>query len=300
VDERIRELARRQHWVVTHAQLLRLGLSKEAIRWRVRRRMLRPLHRGVFLVDHELPPPLAAEAAALLALGKPAVLSHHTAAYLHQLLPHPAQSVHVTTPGRALAQRPGLRIHRATTLVRGDVRRHQRLPLTSPARTVLDLSATLPRHELEPLVAEAQRSHRVSERVLRGQLARNPGRRGTASLRALIEAPTGPAFTRSRAERKLLRLIRAAQLPPPRTNAPVADFEVDFLWPDQRLVAEFDSFSFHGDRAAFEADRARDQVLQAAGYAVVRITWLQLTDAPERVVALLARMLERRSAAGGS
>jgi very-short-patch-repair endonuclease len=60
-------------------------------------------------------------------------------------------------------------------------------------------------------------------------------------------------------------------------------------------VVEFDSFTFHGDRAAFERDRHRDGVLQALGHAVVRITWRQLTDEPEAVVALIARMLERRS-----
>jgi very-short-patch-repair endonuclease len=294
VEERVRELARRQHWVVTYAQLLGLGLSRQAIAWQVRRGRLLPLHRGVYLVENALPPPLAAETAALLAVGKGAVLSHRTAAHLHNLLPHPANPVHVTV-GRARAQRPGLRIHRAATLGRADVVRRHGLPLTSPARTILDMSATLTRDELEPLVAEAQRRHRVSDHALRDQLTRNPARPGTPLLRALVEAPNGPAFTRSRAERKLLRLIRAARLPPPRACAQVGGFEVDLLWPDQRLVVEFDSFTFHGDRAAFERDRHRDGVLQALGYAVVRITWRQLVGEPEAVVALIARMLERRS-----
>lgn len=295
VDERIRALARRQHWVVTFAQLLGLGLSRDAIAWRVRRGRLWPLHRGVFLVDHEVPPPLAAETAALLAIGHGAVLSHHTAAHLHRLLTHPTQPVHITVVGRALAQRPKLRIHRTNTLTRSDVRRHRGLPLTSPARTILDLSAVLTVGRLEPLVAEAERRLNVSEDALREQLARNPGRSGTRVLRSVIEAPGGPGFTRTRAERRLLRLLRAARLAPPRAGAPLGGFEVDLLWPDHKLVAEFDSFTFHGDRLAFERDRHRDAVLHGLGYTVIRITWRQLTGEPEAVVALIARMLERRT-----
>jgi very-short-patch-repair endonuclease len=299
VAGRIRDLARRQHWVLSYAQLRQLGLTRSAIAWRVRRGWVQPLHRGVYLVDHRIPPPLAAEAAALLAVGRTAVLSHQTAAYLDKLLPHPARPVHVTVIGRAPAQRRNLRIHRTTTLERKDVRRHEGLPLTCPARTLLDLSAVVTTSELEPLVAEAQRRRLVSEPALRDQLTRHAGRPGTAALRALIESPGGPAFTRSTAERKLLALIRAARLPPPRSNQKVGGFEVDLLWPEQRLVAEFDSFTFHGDRVAFERDRHRDGVLQAHGYAVVRVTWRQLTSEPQAVVALLARMLERRSRRAG-
>jgi very-short-patch-repair endonuclease len=89
-------------------------------------------------------------------------------------------------------------------------------------------------------------------------------------LRQLVEA--GRAFTRSEAELKMLRLIRSADLPTPRVNARVAGYEVDFLWPDQRLVVEVDGHAYHANRRAFERDRERDAALAAAGITVVRVT----------------------------
>lgn len=118
--------------------------------------------------------------------------------------------------------------------------------------------------ELEPVVAEAHRKLRLPVGALRDQLARNPGRPGTRALRSVLELPGGAAFTRSKAERGLLRLIRAARLPPPQADVQVGGFEVDLLWPEHKLVAEFDGFAFHGDRVAFERDRHRDGVLQGS------------------------------------
>jgi very-short-patch-repair endonuclease len=293
----VRAFARRQHWVVTFAQLLALGVSRDAIAWAIRRGILRRLHRGVFLVGPETPPPLALEAAAILAAGKGAVLSHESAAYLHAVLPQPAQPVHVSVVGRVVDGRRNSRIHNTTTLGRADIRRHEGLRITTPARTLLDLAATRTPAELEPLVAEAMRRLRMPERALRAQLDRNPGARGTRALRTVLDGPTGPAFTRSAAERRLRRLLRDAGLPAPLSNATVDTFEVDLLWADQRMIAELDGFAFHRDRQAFEADRRRDATLHSLGYVVLGITWRRLVDEPHAVVALVAAMLERRAAA---
>lgn len=92
-------------------------------------------------------------------------------------------------------------------------------------------------------------------------------------------------------------MIRAAQLPSPRTNVRVSQYEVDFLWLDERVIAEVDGFGFHSSRAAFERDRAKDRALQAAGYVVLRITWRQLVDEPEAVIAALAAALAHRRSA---
>ena len=100
-----------------------------------------------------------------------------------------------------------------------------------------------------------------------------------------------PSLTRSEAERRMLALIRAARLPAPATNVRVRRHEVDMLWREERLIVEIDGFAFHSSRAAFERDRIRDAELQALGYRVLRITWRQLTDEPEAVVALLAGAL---------
>ena len=105
-----------------------------------------------------------------------------------------------------------------------------------------------------------------------------------------------PAFTRSEAERRLLELIRAARLPPPTTNAKVGHHEVDFLWREQRLVVEVDGYAFHSSRSSFERDRRRDRDLQAQGYRILRITWRELANEPEALIAELAVALLRRPA----
>ena len=112
-------------------------------------------------------------------------------------------------------------------------------------------------------------------------------------MRAALRRDGGPRLTRSEAERLLLRLIRAAQLPEPQANARVAGFEVDFLWPEQKVIVEIDGFAFHGHRAAFERDRQRDMVMRDAGYEVIRVTWRQLVEQPLRVIAHIARALGR-------
>jgi very-short-patch-repair endonuclease len=115
------------------------------------------------------------------------------------------------------------------------------------------------------------------------------GQRGAAALRrALYDEPT---LTRSEAERRLLKLIAAADLPAPMTNVRVHGLEVDLLWPKERLIVEVDGFAFHSTRAAFERDRRRDARLQARGYRVLRITWRQIVHEPQAVVARVAGLL---------
>jgi very-short-patch-repair endonuclease len=112
-----------------------------------------------------------------------------------------------------------------------------------------------------------------------------------AALRPLLDANATPSLTRSQAEERFLGLIRNAGLPPPESNVVIENLEVDFLWRDARLIVEVDGFAFHSSRTAFERDRARDAVLAAAGYRVVRVTWRQIVDQPEAVIARLAAAL---------
>src|SRR5690606_24158237 len=112
-------------------------------------------------------------------------------------------------------------------------------------------------------------------------------------LRALL-AGEALAFTRSEAEERMLALVRRAQLPEPQVNARYAGYEVDFLWRDQRLVAEVDGYTFHADTTAFENDRRRDLVLVSRGMRVVRVAWRQLMTAPEVVLVRLAQALVQK------
>ena len=112
-----------------------------------------------------------------------------------------------------------------------------------------------------------------------------------ALRKALAAYTPEPAFTRSELERRFLALCRTVGLPKPQTNAFTDTCEVDFTWPDRRLMVEADSLRHHGTRAAFERDRRRDQQLAADGWRVVRFTWRQVDEEPAQVAATLRALL---------
>ena len=290
IDRVIAALASGQHGHVSREQLLALGLAKGAIDHRVAAGRLHIRHHGVYAVGHTALTPRAERFAAVLACGPGAVLSHDSAAVEWGILATAAvDAIHVTTPHRRT--RPGIRTHQAALPV-SDVTRRDGVPLTTPARTLLDLAATLDPRELARAVERARVARLVTDRDLQHLLQRARARRGARALRAILQ--DGPAFTRSDAERRLLALVARAQLPRPRTNVRVAGHEVDAVWPAQRLVVEVDGYRFHAGREAFERDRRRDADLLAAGLRVIRVTWRGLTVHPEAFVARLAATLARR------
>jgi very-short-patch-repair endonuclease len=282
-DPAIARLAAAQHGVVSSAQLALLGLGRRAIAHRVGQGRLHRVHRGVYLVGHPVAPPLARETAAVLACGESAVLSHRSAAALWELLPAPP-FVDVTVVRRNPRAPSGVRVHRSRSLEPDQVARRLGMPLTSPARTLLDLTRVLPDRPLERALEEALRLGLLAPGDVRGTSRR---------LQALVDRYEGPTLTRSEAEERLLALLRAARLPPPELNVRVGRREVDCLWRDAALVVEVDGYAYHSSRAAFERDRLRDAELQAAGYRVVRVTWRQLTEEPAALVARLAQALAR-------
>jgi len=200
--------------------------------------------------------------------------------------------VEVTLVG-AQARRPaGVRLRRVARLQSHEIRRRHGVPLTSPSRTLLDLAAVLTPLELEAALANARRLALVRDTHIRRTLASaSPRTAGIARLRDLLDSETAARDTRSKYERKLLRLIELAELPPPVTNVTVAGHMVDMLWPDARLVVEFDSWTFHRDRRAFETDRLRDQDLAVHGLQVTRLTGNQIDQHEHATVARLAGAL---------
>ena len=174
------------------------------------------------------------------------------------------------------------------------------IPVTTVPRTLLDLATVLPPHQLERTINEAEMRPLTDPLSLPQLLARYPGRPGTPAVRAILERlQSGARITRSELEARFLEFLRQAGLPRPETNAwlHIRDqwLECDCLWRPQRVIAELDGRATHGTRAAFERDRARDRILQAAGWQTVRITWHQLqSDAQELATDL--RAILRRSA----
>lgn len=289
-ERAIAELASRQRGLATRKQLLRLGMTRDAIDNRVRSSLLHALHRGVYLVGHGHMAPGARELAATLACGPNAVVSHRSAAWLWRLLAEPDGEPEVIVFGRD-CRRAGIRTHLLASLPRRDVRRLGGIPVTSPPRTLLDLAAVVALRDLERATAEAQVRGLTRPSELLSLLARAGRRPGVAALRSVIEADAGRALTRSELEERFLALIRRAGLPTPDVNARAGSLEVDFLWRDHRLIVEVDGFRFHSSRAAFERDRRRDAELTTLGYRVLRVTWRQLVGEPESTLVLVAQAL---------
>jgi very-short-patch-repair endonuclease len=281
-------VAARQQGMITFAQLLDAGLSDRTIRTRVAGEWLARRQHGVYQLG-VFAGPFGAEAAAMLACGPDAVISHLAAAGLWRLVKR-GGVIHVSAPTGAGRKRGGIIVHELA-LADDEIVTRQGIRVTTPARTLLDLAHSMPERALDRLVEEAQ----VQDLVTRGELLRTvergKGRPGVRKLAAIVGSPEEPAFTRSEAERSLIALVKAAGLPAPRTNTRVAGYEVDAVWPQQRLIVEVDGWTYHRTRAAFERDRARDGRLLVAGYRTLRITWRQLTREPARITAMLGAVL---------
>jgi very-short-patch-repair endonuclease len=265
------------------------GLGAGAVRRLVRRGLLYPYLPRVYAVGHTALGPLAAELGALLWLWHDAVISHRSAGAIWRVARAAAEVSDATVIGRDAVPVPSVATYRVPGLDVRDVRICQGLPVTAPARTLIDLAGMSPLHEVEGALAEARVQRLLTDRALRDALERAPGRTGSATIRALLDDE--PTLTRSEAERRLARLIGDGGLPPPETNVRVLGFEVDFVWPAVKLVVEVDGHAFHAHRAAFERDRERDQALVAAGYRVIRVTWRQLEREPLAVLARIAQAL---------
>jgi hypothetical protein len=192
----IAELAARQRGVITRAQLFQLGLTRDTIDNWLRTARLHSFYRGVYLLGHAQPAAGARELAAVLACGPGAVLSHCSAAGLWRLLPDPSGDVEITVAGRNCGTKPGVCVHRVAAIDRRDVRKLGGIPVTSPARTILDVATIVMPRELERALAEAETRRLVRGSELLSLLARFSGRPGVATLRRLIESDGAPALTR--------------------------------------------------------------------------------------------------------
>ena len=257
--------------------------------------MLHRHYSGVYSVGHAALAPYGRQRAALLAIGEGAILSHGTAAHLWGLRGTAPATIDVSVVGRQPRSKPGLQVHRVSAFHPRDLRRRDGLPLTSPARTLVDLAAAVAVDELERLVSEARVRNLIRPGDLETALSRAGHRPGVARMGALLEGEEEPDITHSKGERTLRRLLRDAQIAQPRANVRIGRWLVDFLWPDEKLVVEFDGFKFHGHRRAFERDRRKDVELAEAGYLVLRFTWRRLEDELLAVIASIARALGRRS-----
>jgi very-short-patch-repair endonuclease len=245
-------------------QLIELGMSEQGIRTRLGTGRLIRVYAGVYAVGHVPDAPVARAAAAVLACGPGAALSHGSAAALWGF--RKGWPIEVTAPSRH--RRPGIKAHRSAGLMRHDVTRHLGIPVTTPARTLLDVAATLTDKALTRAVNEALLSHYMQEADLRALVERCR----THPQASRIEARVGEDPSCSSLEDEFRPWLRRYELPEARFNVRVNGREVDVYFPEERLIVELDGYEVHRGRAAFENDRDRDADMLVNGMPTVRIT----------------------------
>lgn len=298
VDAVIAALADEQHGVVSRRQLAAIGVGRRAIEGRLTRRLLVPLHRGVYAFGHRRLTIEGRWLAAVLAAGPGAVLSHRDAAALHGMRKAPeSKKVSVTTAADARGT-AALWVYGRRTLTPEDRAVVRGVPVTSPARTLVDLAPMLTPAQLAATLGETDRRGLLDVEAVERALRRTKSRHGQghARLRAALDAHRrhGAVLLRSELEERFLDLVIAADLPLPRLNAPLQGFEVDALWPAERVVVELDGWTDHKERAAAARDRDKTNRLQAAGYVVLRFMHGDVVAAPSRVAATVRAVLRAR------
>lgn len=235
--------------------------------------------------------------AAVLVCGDGAVLSHSSAAALMRFGDERA-AIEVSVPGSSHLVRAELRIHRRAALRHGDVGKFKRIPVTSPALTLIDLAADrrYPDLTLERGINEANKYDLITPDELRAALDAHPSLAGVDRLRLMLDRRTF-RLTREELERRFLPLAREVGLPTPLTGQWVNGFEVDFYWPELGFVIETDGLRYHRTPAEQARDRERDQAHTAAGMTHLRFTHEQVRYRPDYVRAILRRTVDQITAA---
>jgi very-short-patch-repair endonuclease len=288
-------VARGQWGVVTRDQLAGLGLGANGIAQWVRAGRLIRLHVGVYALGHDRLRREGNWLAAVIACGPGAALSHRDGAALWELRRCNSALIDVTVPSQNGRRRPGIRIHRSGRLRPEDVTVRHGIPVTTVARTLLDLADVLDGQALRRAVTEAEYTQRFDLDSLIAVVQNNPGRRGAKLMRA-VEGRLHR--TRSPLEDRFLRLLERHGVEEPESAVWIEGYEVDFVWPRVGLVVELDGVAAHGTRAAVARDRKRDRVLWRAGFRTMRLTGDAL-DGEEEVLLDLAQAGVRVEAYAG-
>jgi predicted transcriptional regulator of viral defense system len=301
VDRAIATLASRQHAVIALGELLALGLTESAVRKRHATGRLHRIHTGVYaLVPGSLLSREGHWMAAVLACGPTAVLSHRTAAALHDLRPTARANIDVTVPGRSCRRRKGIDVHRSTTVTAADTTIVSGIPCTTVARTMFDLAEVVNRRSVERAFDQAEILEVFDLRSLEDQVARHPTRRAARVVRSVLdEHYIGSTPTRSELEEAFLALCRRLGLPEPGVNRWIDLHDglpmiwADFVWPAQRVIVETDGDRFHGTHQARERDPRRDQRAMVAGWRPIRTTWRQVMRRPQELEPTLLALVRQ-------
>jgi Protein of unknown function (DUF559)/Transcriptional regulator, AbiEi antitoxin len=274
-DRAVTERATAERGVLSLGELRACGISRDALLERTRRGWLNEIFRGVYAVGHVALIPEAIWLAAVKACGTTAVLSHFSAAALWGFVEWDDRRPDVSVSRARAPRHPGIRTHQTKTLTRRDVMAREGIPVTAPARTLLDLASQLPPKALRRAVREAMARERVGLRELADVIARSGPRRGSRKLAGVVADGYTP--TDSVLEDVVLDLILAGGFEPPDVGKPLVidgrRIVPDFRWPAERLIVEADGAKWHDNKIAREDDAERQAFLEAHGERVIRVSW---------------------------
>lgn len=226
--------------------------------------------------------------AAVLACGKGALLSHHSAAALWGFGKERKDVIDVSLHRHSSLRRPGIRVHDRAGIWNRDIGSRLGIPVTRPVKTLLDIALELPENRLERAINDADKRDVIDPDALRKALDDRAGEPGIRPLRRILDKHT---FRLSDDELELLfrPLAAAAGLPTPLTKQIVNRFEVDFFWPDLGLVVETDGWRYHRTPAAQTRDALRFQTHTAAGLTPLRFSHYQVKYEPRHVRRILTK-----------
>ncbi|MBU3705687.1 MAG: DUF559 domain-containing protein [Mycobacterium sp.] len=275
----IEKYLRRHDGVITLGQAREAGLSEYAVRRRVRSGQWRRCGVGVYFVDDRPFTPAARIRAAVWGRGPLATASGLAAAWWLGLMALEPTVVEITLPRTASGRgSAGVRIRRRE-LAEHDVLEARGLRVTSLALTVLEASA---RAGGGPRIMDSALQRRVGLAELQRAHVRGARRHGAAAARRMLDAASGGA--RSEAERLLVQLLRAAGIAGWYANYRFGAYVIDIAFPAQRVAVEVDGWAFHSDQQTFQNDRTRQNRLALQGWQVLRFTWMDITQHPQRVL----------------
>ncbi|HEX6781530.1 MAG TPA: hypothetical protein VF125_05800 [Solirubrobacterales bacterium] len=229
----------------------------------------------------------------MLSGGPRSLLSHYSAGWLLGLISTRPVPVHVTTPVPR-KRRDAVRIHHSRTLIDRDRALERGIPVTSTARTSLDLAPIVRFRNLRRLIRRSEELGTFDLDEFRSVLARNRGHRGNVPLQRALDIYEPPRLTRSELEREFLASAEWAGLPRAVTAFSVAGYELDVYWPELRFAVELDVYATHGTHEPFEEDRQRDEDLKLAGVELTRVTGRRFEREPRQVMERVARLLDQR------
>jgi very-short-patch-repair endonuclease len=280
---------RRHDGVITLAQARRAGLSLKAVQRRIAAGHWIRCSRGVYFVNDRPFTDAARIRAAVWGYGERAAASGLTAAWWHGLTKFAPDVVEVTAPRNSHGRSRQGCLLRRRDLEPSDVVVHCGIRVTALALTVIE-AAVKERGGAKLMDSALQR--RLGLRELWRAHLRNKGRYGSPQARRLLQAASDGA--RSEAERLLVKLLREAGITGWRTNHPIGPYKVDVAFPASKIVIEVDGWAFHSDQEVFQNDRKRQNYLALMGWQVLRFTWLDLVEYPERIIAEVRAAISAR------